>query len=563
MFYNKKSKNRELTALSKSQAVIYFSIDGNIEDANDNFLDLLEYSLDEIKGKHHSMFVEAGYRKSEEYKTFWKNLNRGEFQKSQFKRLGKGGKEVWIEASYNPLFDKNGKVDRIVKYATDISSTKMEQANFEGQLAAISISQAVIEFDLKGNILTANKNFLDTLGYTLEEIKGKHHSMFVEAKYRESEEYNIFWRNLNAGEYSSGEYLRLGKNNKEIWIQASYNPIMDMNGNPFKVVKYATDITQQKLANSNFQGQIDAIHKVQAVIEFELDGTIIDANQNFLGVVEYSLNEIVGKHHRIFVDSDEANSPDYTIFWEELRAGKFQSKAYKRITKTGKEVWIQASYNPIFNASGVPYKVVKFATEITEVINAGNLANDTADNVQGVAAAVEEMSSSIKEISQNMAISSDAARGILDASNLTSISTDELVASMKSMENVVELINNIASQVNLLALNATIEAARAGSAGKGFAVVASEVKNLANQTTKATEEISSSIIGVQKIAEDVAEKVHSIKSTAEGVTETFVNISSAVEEQSTVTNEISENTQKMAVSMSTIANKIQSLSNAA
>ncbi len=283
MFFKKPNPEKaELEALGRSQAVIRFTPDGTILDANKNFLDVMGYTLGEVVGQHHRMFCDPVYTQSPEYRDFWRKLAAGEFFSARFKRIAKGGKEVWIEASYNPVLDDTGKVTGVVKYATDITKQQLQFADYEGQLEAISRSQAVIQFDLNGKILTANENFCATLGYKLDEIVGKHHSMFVDPAYVKTAEYNRFWERLKAGEFFVAEYQRFGKGGKEVWISASYNAIMDMNGRPFKVVKYATDITAQKMAAADARGQLDAISKSQAVIEFNLDGTIITANHNFL-----------------------------------------------------------------------------------------------------------------------------------------------------------------------------------------------------------------------------------------------------------------------------------------
>ncbi len=355
----------EIEAIHKSQAVIEFRLDGTILTANENFLKAVGYSLDEIKGKHHGMFVEAAYRDSAEYRDFWARLNRGEYQSGEFRRFGKGGREVWIQASYNPILDRSGKPVKVVKYAADITAQKLAEADSRGQLAAIGKSQAVIEFRMDGTILAANANFLAAVGYGLDDIKGRHHGMFVEESYRNSAEYREFWAKLNRGEYQAGEYRRVGQGGREIWIQASYNPILDASGKPFKVVKYASDITAQTLTNADYAGQIAAISKSQAVIEFQLDGTIVSANDNFLSVMGYRMEEVKGRPHGIFVEESYRNSSDYREFWNKLRRGEYQAGEFKRIANGGKEVWIQASYNPILDKSGRPFKVVKYATDIT------------------------------------------------------------------------------------------------------------------------------------------------------------------------------------------------------
>ncbi len=235
-----------LDAINKVQAVIEFDMDGTIRHANGNFLSAVGYSLDQITGRHHSMFVEPDQAASHEYRAFWDKLRRGEFDAGQYKRIGAGGREIWIQASYNPILDATGRALKVVKFATDITAQKLATANFEGQIAAINKAQAVIEFDMGGTILSANENFLAAVGYRADQIVGRHHSMFVEAALAQSLEYRMFWEKLGRGEYDAGQYKRFGAGGREIWIQASYNPILDLNGAPFKVVKYATDITEQK-----------------------------------------------------------------------------------------------------------------------------------------------------------------------------------------------------------------------------------------------------------------------------------------------------------------------------
>ncbi|HEY1154155.1 MAG TPA: PAS domain-containing methyl-accepting chemotaxis protein, partial [Pseudolabrys sp.] len=261
MFFTKQlaELKAKLAALDKSQAVIEFEPSGIIVSANQNFLQTLGYEIGEIKGRHHSMFVEAEARGAKDYQRFWQELASGKFQSGEFKRVGKGGKEIWIHATYNPIVDGKGRVTKVVKFASDVTAAKLQCADYAGQIAAIGKSQAVIEFNVDGTILTANANFLGAVGYSLDEIKGRHHSIFVAAETRDSAEYRQFWAALARGNYQAAEYKRVGKGGKEIWIQASYNPILDLSGKPFKVVKYATDTTAQvtaRLRNENAQKSI-------------------------------------------------------------------------------------------------------------------------------------------------------------------------------------------------------------------------------------------------------------------------------------------------------------------
>jgi methyl-accepting chemotaxis protein len=356
----------QVAAISRSQAVIEFSVDGVILDANENFLQVMGYSLAEIRGQHHRMFVEPALRDSSEYRAFWEKLSRGEYDSGQYKRIGKDGREVWIQASYNPILDVKGKPIKVVKFATDVTARRLRAADFEGQLNAVSKARAVIEFNLDGTIIRANENFLQTMGYGLDEIQGKHHSMFVEPEFRDSAQYRAFWEKLGHGELESGQFKRIAKGGREVWLLANYNPILNMSGKPFKVVKYATDITADKLRVADFEGQLQAVSKAQAVIEFNLDGTIIKANENFLKVMGYDADEVRGKHHSIFVDPTYRDSNEYRLFWDKLRHGDYDSGQYRRVGKGGREVWIQASYNPILDMNGKAFKVVKYATDITE-----------------------------------------------------------------------------------------------------------------------------------------------------------------------------------------------------
>ena len=485
----------QIAAINKSQATIEFKMDGTIVAANDNFLNALGYTLDEIKGKHHSMFVDAAYRNSSEYSEFWAKLNRGEYQAAEYKRIGKGGKEVWIQASYNPIMDINGKPCKVVKFATDVTAQKLVNVNYQGQIAAINKSQATIEFKLDGTIVTANDNFLNALGYTLDEIKGKHHSMFVDTAYRNSSEYREFWAKLNRGEYQAAEYKRIGKGGKEVWIQASYNPIVDLNGKPFKVVKYATDVTAQKLVNADYQGQIAAIDKSQATIEFKLDGTIVTANDNFLNALGYTLDEIKGKHHSIFVDTAYRNSNEYREFWAKLNRGEYQVAEYKRIGKGGREVWIQASYNPIMDLNGKPCKVVKYATDITQqTVALAHMLQDTVmlaqsakDGKLGVRADASKHAGEYRKIVEGI---NQMLETVVAPLKVTAEGADTLAASSEELTAVSQLMASTAEET---AAQASMVSAASEQVSRNVASVAT-----------ASEEMQASIREIAKNATDSA-----------------------------------------------------------
>ena len=545
----------QIEALNKALAIVEFDLDGNIITANGRFLEAFGYSLSEVQGQHHRMFVDANEQDTQAYRDFWAALNRGEHQSREFRRVGKGGRTVWIQATYNPIPGRNGKPVRVIKFATDITLQKARSLEDAGQLAAFSRAQAIIEFNLDGSIITANELFLNSVGYKLDEIRGKHHSIFLPPAERNTPAYKNFWLSLKCGRYQHGEFKRIAKDGREIWILASYNPIMDESGAVVKIVKLASDVTQSKLKAAEFQGQIEAIGKSLAVIEFDLDGTILNANAKFLDAMGYSLPEIKGRHHSLFVEASERESPAYREFWAALKRGEYQAGEFKRVGSGGKEVWIQASYSPILDLNGRPFKVVKYASDITRQVLV-RLGNERVRSMmESVAASSEELSASVREISQAMFKSKENANIAVERASVADTEAKRLSTAANSMRGIVEIIGNITGQINLLALNATIESARAGQAGRGFAVVAAEVKNLANQAKQAADKIEHEICGLNEISMDVIEALDAIKCTIQAVSEYVTATAAAVEEQSAVTNDMSSSMQRAAQEAAAIASR--------
>ncbi len=596
----------KLLAIDANFAVIEFSPDGTIITANKNFLDFMGYELSEIFSRHHKIFCSKELIDSIEYKKFWQSLADGQSQIGEFKRITQEGSHVWLHASYTPIKDDDGKVVRVIKFAQDITTQKNEAAINEGLMNAVSKAQAVIEFNLDGTIITANENFLKTLGYSLDEIQGKHHRIFCEPEYEKSQEYKDFWRKLNNGELFSGVYKRIGKSGNEVWINASYNPIFDADGNVLKIVKFATDVTDSKVRNADFEGQLQAIDLSQAVIEFDLEGKILRANSNFLKTIGYSLEEIKGKYHRMFCDDEHSNSVEYKQFWQKLRSGEFDAGEYKRLAKGGKAVYIQASYNPIRDVNGNVYKVVKYATDLTKEKELYNNLVNTFDqateelrhSAQGLASAATQMSQNANSTLEQSNLASDSTREATEGLANVSASTEELSASIieitkssnkasdfsneakkksesanetiknlgfasEDIGNVVKVISSIAQQTNLLALNATIEAARAGDAGKGFSVVANEVKELAKQTAVATEEISNKIINVQASTNLAVSSIAEISEIIDQLSQIAYSTATAVEEQSATTKEVSRILAESNGNMENISSVIHEVSSAA
>jgi methyl-accepting chemotaxis protein len=454
-----------------------------------------------------------------------------------------GGRSFDLVAT--PLTDKAGRRAGIVVEWAD-AAIRLQNLAFAAQADAISKAQAVIEFRMDGTVLTANDNFLIAMGYTLTEIQGRHHSMFVEPAARDSATYRQFWEQLSRGEYQAAEYKRVGKGGREVWILASYNPVLDQRGTPFKIVKLATDITQQKLRTADLDGQISAISRSQAVIEFRMDGTVLTANENFLRTLGYSLDEIQGRNHSMFVHPSERNDAAYREFWAELSRGKYQAAEYRRIGKGGRDVWIQASYNPILDLNGKPFKVVKYATDTTAQAITRMKNEHVRGMMESVAAGAEELNASVREIAEAMMKSKETATTAVDRVEAADEQALRLSTAAESMSGIVQLIGDITGQINLLALNATIESARAGEAGRGFAVVAAEVKSLANQVKQAADRIGAEIQNLSGISDDVVSALDAIKQAIRDVSEYVTSTAAAVEEQSTVTSEMSSSMQQAA-----------------
>jgi len=490
-------------AAEKSQAVAEYNMDGTVRRANDHFLTALGYTSGDIRGKHHSMFVDNAFRDSTDYRTFWAKLRRGELDAGEYKRLAKGGREVWLQATYIPVCGPLGTPFKVVEYATDITTVTLRRANGLGQVAAINRAQAVITLELDGTVRTANDNFLRTMGYSLDEIKGKHHSMFVTPEERNSQQYREFWLKLTRGEFNAGQYERIARGGRKLWVQASYNPILDSTGKTLHVIAYATDVTDQVGFSHQLRGVVEETREVvNAAAKGDLTKRINAANKTGeVAALSNGVNSLI----------DELSSLIHQIH-----------------TTTGQ---VQMGLEEMSQGNS----------------NLSQRTSEQAASLEETASSMEEMSTTVRQTAENAGMANNLAIAAQAQAEKGGSVVGAAVNAMATINDastkiaaITGVIDEIAFQTNLLALNAAVEAARAGDQGRGFAVVANEVRSLAGRSAVAAKEIKSLIQeSVSRVTEgtrlvdESGQALEEIVAAVKKVTAIVAEIAAASREQST------------------------------
>ena len=567
-------QNDLLAAIMQSQMIVEFSPDGLVLNANEKFLKSFHFELSDIKGKSHSHFCKEDEVESPEYKKLWEGLRRGESGSGQYCFMAKNNKEVWVSVSYCPMKTPNGAIYKIVAIATDLTDIKSE---LQVRTDIMNMTSIVSESDLRGNIISINDKYTDISKFTREELIGQPHNITRHPDMAK-EVFKEMWGTIGRGKMFRGIVKNKAKDGSPYYVDAVIAPIMGDNGKPRKYLGVRYDITEAEVERQNMRGVISAIDSAFSYIEYDTSGNVISANSNFLKTMEYAKEELNGKHHKVFCDAECSNSPESSELWKELASGKSFSGIYKRITKSGKTVWLQSVYAPVFDETGRVTKVIAIATDVSDQQNmifsiqesasalssasteltatasemsstadktsqeakvASGAAEEVSVGVQTVATNIEEMVASIKEIGRSTSESSQMAKMTLLKAQESNMTVTKLGLSSQEVGDVIKVISSIAQQTNLLALNATIEAARAGEAGKGFAVVANEVKELAKQTAKATDDITNKIGAIQSDTKSAIEAIGGISQAVEKLNGISSVIAAAVEEQTATTNEIS------------------------
>lgn len=482
----------KLAAIDRTTAIAEFDLLGNFLTANRAFLLAMGYDLDELKGQHHRVLFDPAYTASPEYAAIWRELAHGQSASGVYRHRAKGGADVWIRASYHPILDLNVQPCKVVVFAQDITEGYTNSLNMKGQNQAVDWAFATVEYDLGGNVMTANKNFLDLVGYSFEEISGRNQRMFNGTV--TDADHALFWEKLARGEFLSDIHRLQGKGGQEVWIAAHYCPVNGADGRPVKVLHLASDITANMVRANEHETRVDAITRSVAVSEFDLSGTLLTANEQFLSLMGYSLREVLGQNHAMFCSPDMVRTRDYADFWRTLGKGEFQGGQFHRLAKYERDVWIEATYNPIYNLSGEVVRIVEYAFDATRQVR---LEQDIAQRSNEMSMLAQRLTQSIDAIhaatGAAAALSDHAQGNAREGREALGNAIDAIELIQKSsagIAEIVRIISEIAGQTNLLAFNAEIEAARAGAHGVGFSVVAGEVRKLAERSSTAARDIS-------------------------------------------------------------------------
>ncbi len=542
----KGSEQATIEALDRSMAIIEFGMDGKILHANDNYLDMVGYNLEDIIGMHNSILFLPEDCLTDSYQDLWQELRRGEFQVQEHKQLTRQGQKIWVQATYHPLLNEDSAPYRVVQFASDISSSVMRRLEDKAHISSICRVQAILQTDFQGRILEANENFLEMVGYSPEEIQDQQYGFFLTEGFRCADDYSLFLEKLSGGEFQMAEHPFVHKNGEQFWIRTNSSPIVDQNGHIIKIVNMITDVTTEKLKNVDYEKQVNAVSQSQAIVQFDTDGFILSANDCFLKMTGYTRDQVIGQHHSYFVDSAHADTREYFEFWESLRRGEYQMSEYKRIGKRGRIYWIQASYNPITDMNGRVIKVVKFATDITQNIrgqrekdilaqsimkqlddilnSAGIEAPAVPSDQEGESYSLsfggQALINAIFEVSESVAEVARATKEVYSCILSSEKREQEALCLKETVGQMVDRIDSMAAQIIHLPLDSVADPVR----------IVSEVNKLATEAAAAAYDIASDLESSETAAIDVVGELGTILKALTNVRDLITNTTGRVDE---------------------------------
>lgn len=571
-----------LKAIDTHQVVFEYDTGGMITSVNQLGLEASGYSLEELVGKHRVVLMDPDHEVA--FHADWKRVLNGDSVRGQLPRRKKNGEAFWLELTLIPICNEREEIVSVMGIGSDVTNLRNERVQTQGELAAIGESQLMAEFNLDGTFRSANMLYCVTMGVEESEILGVPHAQFLMDPSLDKK----IWADLGEGEAVLGTFVCKDSEGNKVWLEGAFNPIFGVDGKLEKVVQYSQNLTAQKLDEFEAVGKLNAISRSHIVVEYSLDGEILKTNELFTECFGYESGELNGSKMGVLYGEEFLNSEIFRETWDRVMAGESLQRVWRRNTKKGECVWLRSQLVPILGDMTETLKVVEFSKDITEEVlrnenfskqlqktsaalsevtdvlrsASSELSGDATETKQRSGSVVErsglmkenlfstsqaasEMNASIRGVAKEVAESRSLILSAVDMMKETSAIIEELAKEGVDIGEVTTGIGKIASQTNLLALNASIEASRAGQFGRGFAVVADEVKELARETSKATDDIGERVKLIQNrtgqaqlVAERLKEAIHLIS-------ESSSSIATAVDEQSATTNEVSRCTDEV------------------